>query len=65
MDELKNTPASSIAAEHHRHRAPLHATMAGQRGYKQQQDPAAPEKKMVPLIEEDLVQITTCATPPP
>jgi hypothetical protein len=39
--------------------------MAGQREDMLQQDPAAPEKKMMLLIEGDLARVATCAAPPP
>jgi hypothetical protein len=50
MDDLKISPFSSIAVECRWCRAPLHATMAGQREKKQHQSPSALEKKMVLLI---------------
>jgi hypothetical protein len=64
MDELLNTPASSIVAAQRQLRAPLHATTGGQRGKKQEQELATPEKE-TPLIEEGVVGIVTFVTPPP
>jgi hypothetical protein len=64
VDELLNTPASSIVAERRRLRVPPHTTTARRRKKKQERELPTPEKG-VPLIEEGVAGIATCATPPP